>query len=56
MILSIDGLSGTHLHVLVVSLASAAGVFGVTQGSPVFVCPPLWLFLVFLLPLVLRKD
>ncbi|WP_231584663.1 chloride channel protein [Mycobacterium haemophilum] len=57
LVLSINGLSGMHLHVPAVSLAGAAGVLAVTQGSPIWAAifvwelarPPLWLFLVFLL-------
>jgi H+/Cl- antiporter ClcA len=57
MVLIINWLSGVHLHVPTVSLAGAAGVLAVTQGSPIWAAifvwelarPPLWLFLVFLL-------
>ena len=56
LVLAINGVAGTHLHVPTVSLAGAAGVLAVTQGSPVWAAifvwelarPPLWLFLVFL--------
>ena len=57
MVLMINWLTGVHLHVPAVSLAGAAGVLAVTQGSPIWAAifvwelarPPLWLFLVFLL-------
>jgi H+/Cl- antiporter ClcA len=57
LILTVNGLAGTHLHTPAVSLAGAAGVLAVTQGSPIWAAifvwelarPPLWLFLVFLL-------
>jgi H+/Cl- antiporter ClcA len=57
MVLTINWAAGTHLHVPAVSLAGAAGVLAVTQGSPIWAAifvwelarPPLWLFLVFLL-------
>jgi H+/Cl- antiporter ClcA len=57
LILTINGLAGTHLHTPAISLAGAAGVLAVTQGSPIWAAifvwelahPPLWLFLVFLL-------
>ena len=57
LILMINWLAGTHLHTPAVSLAGAAGVLAVTQGSPIWAAifvwelarPPLWLFLVFLL-------
>jgi H+/Cl- antiporter ClcA len=57
MVLAINWVTGTHLHVPAVSLAGAAGVLAVTQGSPIWAAifvwelarPPLWLFLVFLL-------
>lgn len=57
MVLLINWLTGVHLHVPAVSLAGAAGVLAVTQGSPIWAAifvwelarPPLWLFLVFLL-------
>jgi H+/Cl- antiporter ClcA len=55
--LAVNWLAGTHLHTPAVSLAGAAGVLAVTQGSPIWAAifvwelahPPLWLFLVFLL-------
>ena len=57
LILTINWLAGTHLHTPAISLAGAAGVLAVTQGSPIWAAifvgelahPPLWLFLVFLL-------
>jgi H+/Cl- antiporter ClcA len=57
LVLGIKWVAGTHLHVPAVSLAGAAGVLAVTQGSPIWAAifvwelarPPLWLFLVFLL-------
>lgn len=57
VILAINWATGTHLHVPAVSLAGAAGVLAVTQGSPIWAAifvwelarPPLWLFLLFLL-------
>ena len=57
LVLAINWAAGTHLHVPTVSLAGAAGVLAVTQGSPIWAAifvwelarPPLWLFLVFLL-------
>lgn len=57
MVLLINWLTGVQLHVPAVSLAGAAGVLAVTQGSPIWAAifvwelarPPLWLFLVFLL-------
>ncbi|SPM39104.1 H+/Cl-antiporter ClcA, partial [Mycobacterium numidiamassiliense] len=57
MVLLINWVTGVHLHVPAVSLAGAAGVLAVTQGSPIWAAifvwelarPPLWLFLVFLL-------
>ncbi|MGZ4528053.1 MAG: chloride channel protein [Mycobacterium sp.] len=57
LVLSINWMAGTHLHAPAVSLAGAAGVLAVTQGSPIWAAifvwglarPPLWLFLVFLL-------
>jgi H+/Cl- antiporter ClcA len=56
-ILTINWLAGSHLHTPAISLAGAAGVLAVTQGSPIWAAifvwelahPPLWLFLVFLL-------
>jgi H+/Cl- antiporter ClcA len=57
LVLSINWVAGMNLHVPAVSLAGAAGVLAVTQGSPIWAAvfvwelarPPLWLFLVFLL-------
>lgn len=57
LVLAINWATGTHLHVPAVSLAGAAGVLAVTQGSPIWAAifvwelarPPLWLFLLFLL-------
>jgi H+/Cl- antiporter ClcA len=57
LVLTVNWLAGTHLHVPAVSLSGAAGVLAVTQGSPVWAAifvwelarPPVWLFLVFLL-------
>jgi H+/Cl- antiporter ClcA len=57
LVLTINWLAGTHLHVPAVSLSGAAGVLAVTQGSPIWASifvwelarPPVWLFLVFLL-------
>ncbi|MEM6105280.1 chloride channel protein [Mycobacterium sp. 050272] len=57
LVLTINWLTGTHLHVPAISLAGAAGVLAVTQGSPIWAAifvwelarPPLWLFGVFLL-------
>ena len=57
LVLTVNWVAGTHLHVPAVSLAGAAGVLAVTQGSPIWASifvwelarPPIWLFLVFLL-------
>ena len=57
LVLTINWAAGTHLHVPAVSLAGAAGVLAVTQGSPIWAAifvwelarPPLWLLLLFLL-------
>ena len=57
LVLTINWLAGTHLHVPAVSLSGAAGVLAVTQGSPIWASifvwelarPPVWLFFVFLL-------
>lgn len=57
LVLTINWAVGTSLHVPAVSLAGAAGVLAVTQGSPIWAAifvwelarPPLWLFLLFLL-------
>jgi H+/Cl- antiporter ClcA len=56
-VLIINAAAGTHFHVQAISLAGAAGVLAVTQGTPVWAAifvwelarPPLWLFLVFLI-------
>jgi H+/Cl- antiporter ClcA len=56
-ILTLNWLAGTHLHTPAISLAGAAGVLAVTQGSPIWAAifvwelahPPPWLFLVLLL-------
>ncbi len=55
-VLIINAAAGTHFHVQAISLAGAAGVLAITQGTPfwaaIFVWelarPPLWLLLVFL--------
>ncbi|MEY8018436.1 chloride channel protein [Mycobacterium servetii] len=60
MALVIDWALGTHLHLPTVSLAGAAGVLAVTQGSPLWAAvfvwelaePPLWLFQIFLVTAV----
>jgi H+/Cl- antiporter ClcA len=57
LVLLINWAAGTDLHVPAVSLAGAAGVLAVTQGSPIWAAifvwelarPPVWLFLLFLL-------
>jgi chloride channel protein, CIC family len=57
LVLAINWAAGANLHTPAVSLAGAAGVLAVTQGSPIWAAifvwelarPPLWLFLVFLL-------
>ena len=57
LVLAVNWAVGTHLHTPAVSLAGAAGVLAVTQGSPIWAAifvwelahPPVWLFLVFLL-------
>lgn len=56
LVLAINSAAGTHLHVPAVSLAGAAGVLAVTQGSPIWASifvwelarPPIWLLLLFL--------
>ena len=56
LVLTVNWAAGTHLEVPATSLAGAAGVLAVTQGSPIWAAifvwelarPPLWLFLVFL--------
>jgi H+/Cl- antiporter ClcA len=60
LILAVNAVAGTHLHVPAVSLCGAAGVLAVTQGSPIWAAifvwelahPPIWLFGVFLLTAV----
>ncbi|ORA20545.1 chloride channel protein [Mycobacterium angelicum] len=60
LVLAINSAAGTHLHVPAVSLAGAAGVLAVTQGSPVWAAifvwelarPPIWLLLLFLVTAV----
>ena len=60
VVLAFNSAVGTHLHAPVVSLAGAAGVLAVTQGSPIWAPifvwelarPPFWLFLVFLVTAV----
>jgi H+/Cl- antiporter ClcA len=56
LVLTINAAAGTHFHVQAISMAGAAGVLAVTQGTPfwaaIFVWelarPPMWLLLVFL--------
>jgi H+/Cl- antiporter ClcA len=56
LVLAINAVAGTQLEAPATSLAGAAGVLAVTQGSPIWAAifvwelarPPLWLFLVFL--------
>ncbi|OBA84117.1 chloride ion channel protein [Mycobacterium sp. 1164966.3] len=60
LVLAVNSAAGTHLHAPVVSLAGAAGVLAVTQGSPIWAAifvwelarPPVWLFVVFLVTAV----
>ncbi|BBZ46267.1 chloride channel protein [Mycobacterium parmense] len=60
LVLAVNSAAGTHLHTPTVSLAGAAGVLAVTQGSPIWSAifvwelarPPLWLILVFLVTAV----
>ncbi|OIN79220.1 chloride ion channel protein [Mycobacterium malmoense] len=60
LVLAVNWAAGTHLHVPAVSLAGAAGVLAVTQGSPIWAAifvwelahPPLRLLLVFLVTAV----
>src|SRR6202012_1472015 len=55
LVLGVNQVAGTNLHVPAVSLAGAAGVLAVTQGSPIWAAifvwelarPPLWLFGIF---------
>lgn len=42
LVLAINWASGTHLHVPAVSLAGAAGVLAVTQGSPIWAAIFVW--------------
>ncbi len=57
LVLTINWIAGTDLHVPALSLAGSAGVLAVTQGSPIWAAifiwelarPPLWLLLVFLM-------
>jgi H+/Cl- antiporter ClcA len=56
LVLIINAAAGTHFHVQAISLAGAAGVLAVTQGTPFWAAffvwelarPPTWLLLVFL--------
>ncbi len=56
LVLTINWLGGTHLHTPAVSLAGAAGVLAITQGSPIWAAifvwelarPPVWMLLFFL--------
>lgn len=58
--LTSNWVAGAHFHVATVSLAGAAGVLAVTQGSPIWATifvwelarPPLWLIVVFLVAAV----
>lgn len=60
LVLTVNAVAGAHLHVAAVSLAGAAGVLAVTQGSPIWAAifvwelarPPVWLLLVFLVTAV----
>ncbi|GAB7144436.1 chloride channel protein [Mycobacterium riyadhense] len=60
LVLAINSAAGTQLHVPAVSLAGAAGVLAVTQGSPIWAAifvwelarPPIWLLLLFLVTAV----
>ncbi|OBG20632.1 chloride channel protein [Mycobacterium sp. 852002-51057_SCH5723018] len=57
LVLAVNWAAGTHQHTSAVSLAGAAGVLAVTQGSPIWAAifvwelahPPIWLFPMFLL-------
>ena len=57
LVLAVNWAAGTHLQMPSTSLAGAAGVLAVTQGSPIWAAifvweladPPLWLFPIFLL-------
>ncbi|WP_421845907.1 chloride channel protein [Mycobacterium sp.] len=56
VVLAINSTAWTHLDAPTVSLASAAGVLAITQGSPIWAAifvwelarPPIWLFAVFI--------
>ncbi|OIN32268.1 chloride ion channel protein [Mycobacterium ulcerans] len=60
LVLAILAVAGTHLHGPVISLAAAAGVLAVTQGSPIWAAifvwelarPPIWMLVVFLVTAV----
>lgn len=60
LVLTLNTVGGTHLHGPVISLAGAAGVLAVTQGSPIWAAifvwelarPPIWLLIVFLVTAV----
>ena len=60
LVLAINAAAGTHLQLPATSLAGAAGVLAVTQGSPIWAAifvwelahPPIWLLLVFLMTAV----
>ncbi|OSC38674.1 chloride channel protein [Mycobacterium decipiens] len=55
LVLTLNAVAGTHLHGPVVSLAGAAGVLAVTQGSPIWAAifvwelarPPIWMLVIF---------
>ena len=56
LVLTVNAAAGTHYHVQAISMAGAAGVLAISQGTPfwaaIFVWelarPPIWLLLVFL--------
>jgi H+/Cl- antiporter ClcA len=60
LVLAVNSAFGAHLHAPAVSLAGAAGVLAITQGSPIWAAifvwelaqPPFWLFMVFLVTAV----
>lgn len=60
LVLTLNAAAGTHLHGPVISLAGAAGVLAVTQGSPTWAAifvwelarPPIWMLVVFLVTAV----
>ncbi|KZS74545.1 chloride ion channel protein [Mycobacterium kansasii] len=60
LVLTLNAATGTHLHGPVISLAGAAGVLAVTQGSPTWAAifvwelarPPIWMLVVFLVTAV----